>query len=59
MKTLRMCFLACVFTGFACSCMAAAPVESVNAEVTPGQLEFRRQAVRRMIFDRSQDIRLF
>ena len=29
-----------------------------QAEVTPDQLEFRRQAVRRMIFDRSQDIRL-
>ena len=27
-------------------------------DVTPDQLEFRRQAVRRMIFDRSQDIRL-
>jgi len=29
-----------------------------QAEVTPDQLEFRRQTVRRMIFDRSQDIRL-
>ena len=28
------------------------------ADVTPEQLEFRRQAVRRMIFDRSQEIRL-
>ena len=28
------------------------------AEVTPDQLEFRRQAVQRMIFDRSQDIQL-
>ncbi len=28
------------------------------ADVTPDQLEFRRQAVRRMIFDRSQDIQL-
>ena len=28
------------------------------AEVTPDQLEFRRQAVQRMIFDRSQDIPL-
>lgn len=29
-----------------------------QAELTPDQLEFRRQSVRRMIFDRSQDIRL-
>ena len=28
------------------------------ADVIPDQLEFRRQAVQRMIFDRSQDIRL-
>jgi hypothetical protein len=28
------------------------------ADIAPDQLEFRRQAVRRMIFDRSQDIRL-
>ena len=28
------------------------------AEITPGQLEFRRQAVRRMIFDKSQEIPL-
>jgi hypothetical protein len=34
------------------------PASSYAAEVNPGQLEFRRQAVRRMIFDRSQDIRL-
>ena len=31
---------------------------AVAAEVTPDQLEFRRQGVRRMIFDRSQDISL-
>ena len=34
------------------------PASSCAAEFTPDQLEFRRQAVRRMIFDRSQDIRL-
>ena len=28
------------------------------AEISPDQLEFRRQAVRRMIFDRSQNIPL-
>lgn len=32
------------------------PASIYAAEVTPDQLEFRRQAVRRMIFDRSQDI---
>ena len=31
---------------------------AVQAEVTPDQLEFRRQAVRRMIFDRSQELPL-
>ena len=34
------------------------PAGIYAAEVTPNQLEFRRQAVRRMIFDRSQDIPL-
>ena len=34
------------------------PARIYAAEVTLDQLEFRRQAVRRMIFDRSQDIRL-
>ncbi len=34
------------------------PASIYAAEVTPDQLEFRRQAVQRMIFDRSQDIRL-
>ena len=34
------------------------PASIYATEVTPEQLEFRRQAVRRMIFDRSQDIRL-
>ncbi len=34
------------------------PASIYAADVTPGQLEFRRQAVRRVIFDRSQDIRL-
>ena len=34
------------------------PASIYATEVTPEQLECRRQAVRRMIFDRSQDIRL-
>ncbi|HCO93117.1 MAG TPA: hypothetical protein DIU00_04060 [Phycisphaerales bacterium] len=34
------------------------PAGIYAAEVTPDKLEFRRQAVQRMIFDRSQDIRL-
>ena len=34
------------------------PASIYAAEVTPDQLEFRRQAVQRMIFDKSQDIRL-
>jgi hypothetical protein len=34
------------------------PTVAIAADVTPDQLEFRRQAVRRMIFDRSQDIPL-
>jgi hypothetical protein len=34
------------------------PASIYAIEVTPDQLEFRRQAVRRMIFDRSQDIQL-
>jgi len=34
------------------------PASIYAAEVTPDKLEFRRQAVQRMIFDRSQDIRL-
>jgi len=34
------------------------PASIYAAEVTPDQLEFRRQAVRRIIFDRSQEIRL-
>jgi hypothetical protein len=34
------------------------PPDIHASEVTPDQLEFRRQAVRRFIFDRSQDIQL-
>ena len=34
------------------------PASIYATEVTPDQLEFRRQAVQRMIFDRSQDIPL-
>ena len=34
------------------------PASIYATEVTPDQLEFRRQAVQRMIFDRSQDILL-
>lgn len=34
------------------------PYSVFAQDVNPGKLEFRRQAVRRMIFDRSQDIRL-
>ena len=34
------------------------PASIYAAEVTPDQLEFRRQAVRRIVFDKSQDIRL-
>jgi len=34
------------------------PADIYANNVTPDQLEFRRQAVRRIIFDRSQDIRL-
>jgi hypothetical protein len=34
------------------------PFSVFARDVNPGELEFRRQAARRMIFDRSQDIRL-
>jgi hypothetical protein len=34
------------------------PPDIHASEATPDQLEFRRQAVRRFIFDRSQDIQL-
>ena len=34
------------------------PFRVLAQDVDPGELEFRRQAVRRLIFDRSQDIRL-
>jgi hypothetical protein len=36
----------------------ASPVPASAQDVHPAELEFRRQAVRRMIFDRSQDIPL-
>lgn len=42
------------------ACIAFLPTAFAarQAEVTPDQLEFRRQAVRRIIFDKSQDIPL-
>ncbi|MFC1760676.1 hypothetical protein ACFL6U_01185 [Planctomycetota bacterium] len=38
--------------------MTIDPLSAFAQDVHPGELEFRRQAVRRMIFDRSQDIQL-
>ena len=48
---------ALILTLFCFTLLPAAFTEH-QAEVTPDQLEFRRQAVQRMIFDRSQDIQL-
>lgn len=47
------------FISAICACVLSdCPARIESAEVTPDQLEFRRQAVRRMIFDRSQNIPL-